>query len=151
MKESVIGTRIITQIGFLVRDAEATAKAYAEFFGVEYSTGATPAPEIAKMQYLGQPSNGSCKQGFVDLGDVQMEFIQPDDQPSLWRDDLEKNGEGLHHIAFWVKDMEGHIQKLKELDYPMLQRGGWPGGRYAYFDAQDKLKLRLELLEKVDE
>ena len=46
MKESVIGTRIITQIGFLVRDAEATAKAYAEFFGVEYSTGATPAPEM---------------------------------------------------------------------------------------------------------
>ena len=40
MKESAIGTCIITQIGFLVHDAEATAKAYAELFGVWRTSGA---------------------------------------------------------------------------------------------------------------
>ncbi|MDD2579733.1 MAG: VOC family protein, partial [Eubacteriales bacterium] len=31
----VIGTQVMTQVGFIVRDVEATKKKFAEFFGVE--------------------------------------------------------------------------------------------------------------------
>ena len=35
MSRGVLGTNVITQIGILVHDIEATSKAYAEFFGIE--------------------------------------------------------------------------------------------------------------------
>jgi len=41
-----------------------------------------------------------CLQAFFELGSVQIELIQPDENPSVWREDLDKNGEGIHHIAF---------------------------------------------------
>ena len=33
----------------------------------------------------------------------------------------------------------------------LLQTGGWDGGRYAYLDANDQLKVVLELLENTRE
>ena len=33
--ENILGTKLITQIGILVHDIEATSQAYAQFFGVE--------------------------------------------------------------------------------------------------------------------
>ena len=78
---------------------------------------------------------------------VQIELIEPDHEPSTWRNDLDRKGEGFHHIAFVVRDMKGSIQKLEEGGMKLLQTGEYTGGRYAYLDANDTLKLVLELLQ----
>ena len=43
--------------------------------------------------------------------------------------------------------MKDAIATLAKRDMPLLQKGEYPGGRYAYIDANEQLKLVLELLE----
>jgi 4-hydroxyphenylpyruvate dioxygenase-like putative hemolysin len=60
---------------------------------------------------------------------------------------LDKNGEGVHHIAFVVKGMKEVVMKLEQNGMPLVQKGEYTGGRYAYIDSKEPLKVLLELLE----
>jgi hypothetical protein len=43
--------------------------------------------------------------------------------------------------------MQEKIRLLEQNHMPLLQKGEYTGGRYAYIDANKDLKLTLELLE----
>jgi 4-hydroxyphenylpyruvate dioxygenase-like putative hemolysin len=150
MSTPVLGTNLLCQVGILVNDIEKTSKDWAEFLGVE-----PPAIQItgdvneAETQYLRARSEARAKLAFFHVGpDVDVELIEPDKDPaSTWRHDLDANGEGFHHIAFVVKGMKEKIAACEKTGYKLLQTGEYTGGRYAYIDANEKLKLVLELLE----
>ena len=83
MGNNILGTKLITQIGILVHDIEATSQAYAQFFGVEkpqYSI--TDDVEKAQTQYRGKRSAARAKLAFFDMGSLQLELIEPDHNPS---------------------------------------------------------------------
>ncbi|MDL2205844.1 VOC family protein [Eubacteriales bacterium OttesenSCG-928-N13] len=147
--EPILGTNVITQVGILVNDIEKTSAEYAKFFGVpQPELFITGVPEEAQTEYLGKPSNARARQAFFKVGpNVDIELIEPDHEPSTWRHDLDQNGEGFHHIAFVVNGMKKYNDVLNVAGMPLLQKGEYPGGRYAYHDANDSLKLILELLE----
>jgi 4-hydroxyphenylpyruvate dioxygenase-like putative hemolysin len=44
--------------------------------------------------------------GFFRVGDVQLELLEPSDPSSTIAAFLDKRGEGLHHIAYTVDDLE---------------------------------------------
>jgi methylmalonyl-CoA/ethylmalonyl-CoA epimerase len=66
---------------------------------------------------------------------------------STWRESLDKNGEGPHHIAFVVQGIGDKVAALGRKGMPLLQKGEYPGGRYAYIDTLGDLKVIIELLE----
>lgn len=148
---NVLGTTVVTQIGILCHDIKKTAKAYGDFFGLDYSISQSGPPEEAQTLCQGQATPARCLQAFFQLGDVQIELIQPDEHQSVWREDLDKNGEGLHHLAFWVKDTDGVLKKLEDMGMRTRMSGQWATGRYAYVDAFEKLKILLETLENTAE
>ena len=148
MGNNILGTKLITQIGILVHDIEATSQAYAQFFGVEkpqYSI--TDDVDKAQTQYRGKRSAARAKLAFFDMGSLQLELIEPDHNPSTWRESLDKNGEGPHHIAFVIKGMKEKSAVLERNQMPLLQKGEYTGGRYAYIDTLRDLKVIIELLE----
>jgi catechol 2,3-dioxygenase-like lactoylglutathione lyase family enzyme len=149
MEKNVLGTTVVTQIALVVHDIEKTAQAYADFFGVDNPGWSWTAPlEEARTEYMGAPSPARAKLAFFNIGDhLSLELIEPDEHPSTWRADLDKNGEGVHHIAFNVKGMKGITERLAAGGMPLVQKGEYTGGRYAYFDANAELKTVLELLE----
>ena len=67
--------------------------------------------------------------------------------PSAWQEFLETQGEGVHHIAFQISGMDEQIACLEAKGLPLLQRGDFTGGRYAYMDSASPLGVILELLE----
>jgi 4-hydroxyphenylpyruvate dioxygenase-like putative hemolysin len=136
-------------VALVVNDIEKTIAAYADFFGVEkpgwFWTGTR---EEAQTEFMGEPSDARAKLAFFSIGEnIQLELIEPDEKPSTWRNDLDKNGEGIHHIAFNVKGMKETVAALGKNGMPLIQKGEYPGGRYAYVDANGPLKVLLELLE----
>lgn len=149
MNKPILGTNVVTQIGILVHDIDKTSAEYAKFLGVDVPQWTeTDIEEKAQTKYMGQPSQARAKLAFFDIGEnLSLELIQPDHNPSTWRHDLDKNGEGFHHIAFVIKGMKDKIAVLKANGMQLLQTGEYEGGRYAYMDANDSLKLVLELLE----
>jgi 4-hydroxyphenylpyruvate dioxygenase-like putative hemolysin len=149
MNKPILGTNVVTQIGILVHDIDKTSAEYAKFLGVDVPQWTeTDIEEKAQTKYMGQPSQARAKLAFFDIGEnLSLELIQPDHNPSTWRHDLDKNGEGFHHIAFVIKGMKEKIAVLKANGMQLLQTGEYEGGRYAYMDANDSLKLVMELLE----
>lgn len=149
MSNPILGTNVVTQIGLLVNDIEASIKEFAAFFGIEPpSYIVTDVEERAKTRYMGQPSQARAKLAFFHVGpNVDIELIEPDHEPSTWRHDLDEKGEGFHHIAFVIKGMQDKITALETHGMPLLQKGEYTGGRYAYHDASKNLKMVLELLE----
>jgi hypothetical protein len=148
MERNLLGTRTITQIGLLVHDIEAVSRAYADFFGVEKPDWFwTDTLDKAKTQYLGEPSEARAKLAFFDMGSLQLELIEPDERPSTWRDHLNENGEGVHHIAFGIEGMQEKVMLMEKNGMKLVQKGEYTGGRYAYMDTFHPLKVMLELLE----
>lgn len=149
MDKNLLGTQIIAQVGILVNDIEKTSQAYADFFGIDKPAWImTGTLEEAETEFMGQPSTARSKLAFFDVGPtLQLELIEPDMEPSTWRNDLNQYGEGVHHIAFYIKGMKEKIALLEKNNMPLLQKGEYTGGRYAYMDANADLKVVLELLE----
>ena len=152
MTREALGTTTITQVGIIVRDIEAKAQAWAKVLGL-------PAPEIliagtyerAQTEYNGKPSNARAKLAFFRLGQVDLELIEPIGEPSTWRDQLDEHGDSLHHIAFEIKGMPEKVAYLETQGLSLVQRGEYPGGRYAYVDGNAQLGTILELLENDDD
>ncbi|MFP4358305.1 MAG: methylmalonyl-CoA epimerase [Puniceicoccaceae bacterium] len=51
------------------------------------------------------------KTAFFEAGDVHIELLEPTDPESPVAKFLEKNGEGIHHIAFATDDIKGQLAK----------------------------------------
>ncbi len=140
--------RIVAQIGIIVRDVEKSAEVFARFFGIDVPSWSwTDGPEKSKSLYRGKPTAARAKLAFLKLGNLDIELIEPDGHPSTWREFLDSRGEGVHHIAFVIKGMKDRTHTLESMGYPLVQKGEYTGGRYAYFDTVPGLKTVLELLE----
>jgi len=106
-----------------------------------------PGLEVAQT-YKGVRSSAQAKLAFFNLGQVQLELIEPMGGDSTWQEALDRNGEGFHHLAFWVDGMQKSVDFLRGRGIPMVQRGDMGEGQYAYFDAEEELGVTLELLER---
>jgi len=139
----------VAQIGIIVKDIEKTARAYANFLGLPMpEISETAGIEESQATYNGQPCEATAKLAFLNVGEgIDIELIEPDEKPSTWREFLDTKGEGVHHIAFWIKDTKGKTKKLEMMGIPLVQSGEWGTGRYAYFDSFKPLKVLIETLE----
>jgi methylmalonyl-CoA/ethylmalonyl-CoA epimerase len=147
-EKNALGTNVIAQIGILVNDIEKTSQNYADFFGIEKPEWSFTDPlERAKTVFEGNPTEARAKLAFFDMGSLQLELIEPDHNPSTWRKHLDEHGEGPHHIAFFIKGMKEKIAIIESKQMRLLQKGEYTGGRYAYMDTFNDLKIVLELLE----
>jgi methylmalonyl-CoA/ethylmalonyl-CoA epimerase len=148
LAQETLGTTTVTQVAIVVHNIEEKARAWADVLGM-------PVPEIiitdtvdkAQTQYRGESTEARAKLAFFHLGQVSLELIEPMGAPSTWQEHLDKYGESIHHIAFEIKGMQDKITYLAGKGVPLVQKGEYTGGRYAYSDGMAKLGAVLELLE----
>ncbi|MCR8633040.1 VOC family protein [Paenibacillus radicis (ex Xue et al. 2023)] len=142
-----MGTDIVAQIAVLVNDIETTSQAYADFFGIEKPQWKlTDTLDKTQATYNGEPAEARAKLAFIKFGNITIELIEPDHNPSTWREVLDEKGEGFHHIAFRVDGLKSIVGEMEDRQMPLIQKGEYTGGRYAYMDTFKDLKLIIELL-----
>jgi catechol 2,3-dioxygenase-like lactoylglutathione lyase family enzyme len=150
MSKPILGTTKPTQIAVIVKDVEQAKRKYAAFFGVDLPPTVDAGDyRITQTRYRGEPApDAGCKMAFFDLQSIQFELIEPNAARSTWRDFLEEKGEGLHHMAFDVKDLDESVAACEALGMTLTQRGyyGDASGAYAYVDATQDLGCFIELL-----
>ncbi len=143
--------RNIVQIGLVVRDIEKASKAYAKIFGMEVPEPIITEPEEkAGTRYEGEPTQAQAKLVFLEFDNLQIELIEPIGGPSTWQRFLDEKGEGVHHIAFTVKNTDNYLAALADQGLEVEQEGRWTegsGGRYTYINSEADLSVVLELLE----
>lgn len=148
MTDETLGTTKVTQVGIIVRDIEAKAQAWSEILGLPLpEIIVTDTVDIAQTEYQGHRTTARARLAFFQLGQVDLELIEPIGEPSTWKDQLDQHGDSLHHIAFQIKGMTEKIAYLDAKGIPLAQRGEYTGGRYAYVDGSRQLGTIVELLE----
>ncbi len=148
MEHGLLGNNTMVQVGVIVRDIDKAAADYAEFFGIDKPQARlTDSHDKTLAEYRGSPTRARAKLAFMDFGSLQVELIEPNEQPSTWREFLDRHGEGIHHLAFVVDGMKEKVATLAGKGFALQQKGEYTGGRYAYVDTTDTLKTIIELLE----
>ena len=143
--KGTINSNTVIQIAFVVKDIEETKKKYAEFLGVDVPDHMVTQKSTDNI-VKGKPNaDVSAKLAFFQVGPgLAIELIEPNGVSSVWQDVLDENGEGFHHIAFGVSDMEEGIAACENAGMPCIQKGKG----YAYLDGAKDLKCLIELLPK---
>ena len=145
--------RIITQIGILTSDIQASKTIWEKFLGLPVQPiSESDGYEITHASYRDQPLNSRIYQVCFNFENIELELIQPiGDTPSYWKECLIKDGPGIHHISFAVKNMDACIADCEALGLTLTQKGDFNGGSYAYLDAKESMNVILELLYKEQE
>lgn len=65
--------------------------------------------EVRQTEVAGQ----GAKIALLKAGETSVEFLEPTSEDSSLAKFIREKGEGLHHIAFEVDDIEGITQELK--------------------------------------
>ncbi len=90
---------------------------------------------------------------FVDIGSTPVEFIQPLEGESHYKDFLESQGEGVQHIAFAVDDLDAETERLTAQGVSIIIKGQAPaafGSRTAHFDTRQVGNFAIQLIQEAD-
>lgn len=139
-----------SHLALVVHDIRKAMSVYQELLHVEEPRcKQTGEPKSAHVVFEGKETPARAFQAFFDLRGLRVELLQPDQHPSTWREVLDSQGEGLHHVAYDVEDMEAAVAFLDNLGLPVVQTGSYNGGKYAYVDSRKQIGMMLELLQSV--
>jgi methylmalonyl-CoA/ethylmalonyl-CoA epimerase len=99
----------LDHIGIAVKDLDQAMKLYREAFGIEPSL-------VYESSYT------KARIAFFPIGEVRVELIQPVDRESVVGKFLEKRGEGIHHISYRVKDVDGSLAELEKKGVHLIDK-----------------------------
>lgn len=140
--------KTLVQIGIVVSDRDRTAKLLTSLFGIgPFRFVEWPDRAESKYYYRGVEEKIRIKQAFVQLGDIEIELIQPLEGRNGYQDFLDQTGGGIHHVLFEVSDIDPVIEQLARSGVTVLQSGTGirPGTRWALLDTQALLGFLVEL------
>lgn len=86
----------------------------------------------------------------VDAGDVELEYIRPLGDGPI-QEYLDNRGEGLHHVALQVPDVEARLQELHAQGVRLVDetpRPGFRGNRVAFLHPNEFNGVLVELVEE---
>ncbi len=143
------GDHTLSQYAFVVRDMRSVSAFWKKLGWPEmsYTHG-----KLLDLQYRGKTGQFDQELGWQRHGKIVYEWIVPLKGPTVYEDFLKIHGEGFHHLAFDVPDMDKAIAQWKAKGCENIQSGGWgeagkPGsGRFAYIDTESIGSIVVELL-----
>ena len=95
-------------------------------------------------------SSEGVNTAFFQIGDAKIELLEASDQNSPIAKFLSKRGEGFHHVAFEVDDIEEELARLQKLDFILLHlspKEGADNKRIAFLHPKSTMGMLIELCQ----
>ena len=131
-------TARIAHIGIAVRDLDDALRLYHEALGLPLHGRETIESDRVTV-------------AFLPIGDTEVELLQATDPQSPVARFIEKRGEGIHHVAFEVDNVEATLEILRERGFRLIDetpRTGAGGVRVAFVHPRSTNGVLIELCEK---
>lgn len=128
----------IDHIGIAVNSLEESLSFYEDALGL-------------KVENIEEVPDQKVKVGFLDIGGVHLELLEPSSQDGPVAKFIEKRGEGIHHIAILVDNIEESIELMKDKGVKLIDespRKGAGGSKMAFVHPKSTHGILLELYEK---
>lgn len=133
--------KALNHVGIAVRSIDDQKSYYEDTLGMQFEgTEEVPSQKV--------------RVAFFRAGDVRIELLEPTDPDSGVAKFLEKRGEGLHHVAFTVEDINARIAELKESGLRMIDDSPRPGSHHmqiAFVHPKSTFGVLTELCEPPEE
>lgn len=123
-------------VGIVVADIDVAAERYATLGFHDGERFDIPEQGVIAITYHAGP-------GYVEL-------IQPTDQEGAIAKFMAKRGEGMHHVAYRVPDLEGTLARLAEAGVRLIDeapRAGAHGWRIAFIHPEAGNGVLIELVD----
>ncbi len=135
------------QIAYHVPDPEAAAIRWARElgWGPFYLMEHIP---LESCLYRGNPAVFDHTSAYGQAGEVMIELItQHDDNPSVLRDLYAAGETGVHHVAYFVSDLQASLSDFRRRGYAVSLEASTRGLQFAMIDACFSVGHMLELYE----
>ncbi|OIQ27228.1 MAG: methylmalonyl-CoA epimerase [Bacteroidetes bacterium MedPE-SWsnd-G2] len=129
----------IEHIGIAVKDIQASNALFADLFG----------EESYKMETV---ESEGVSTSFFQVGPNKIELLEATNPDSPIAKFIEKKGEGIHHIAFEVDDIEAEIARLTEKGFKMIHtapKKGADNKRIAFLHPKATNGVLIELCQEI--
>jgi methylmalonyl-CoA/ethylmalonyl-CoA epimerase len=128
----------IEHIALAVEDLEATIAHYRDVWGIQ-------AVHRERVEDQG------VEEVMLPVGDTFLQLLGATGPDTIVARFLKRRGEGLHHIAYEVDDLEGTLATLKEKGVRLLDEAPRQGARdqlVAFIDPKSNHGLLVELIQR---
>lgn len=130
----------IAHIGIAVNSIEDSLRFYIDSLGLE-------------LEGVEEVQSEGVKVAFIKIGETRFELLEPLHDESAIKKFLEKKGEGLHHIALEVDDIDARLQHLKVNNVPLINEEakiGAHNSQIAFIHPKAASKVLYELCQSAD-
>lgn len=131
----------VDHIGIAVKNVEESARVYERLLGV--SPGEVEVSEEQKVKVI-------C----FHLGKIRIELLEPASPDSPIARFIEKRGEGVHHVAFCVNNVQQTLQDLESANFQLIDRTPKRGANnknIAFLHPKTSCGVLVELCEEGNE
>lgn len=128
----------IEHIGIAVKDMDAAIKYYEEVLGL-------------KCYSVEEVQDQKVKTAFFKIGQTKIELLESTSPDGPIGKFIEKKGEGIHHIAFSVNNIEGQLEDAASKGVQLIDtkpRKGAEGLDIAFIHPKSTFGVLTELCEK---
>ena len=127
----------LKHVGIAVNDINETLKIFEKTLGLKHEKTITLDERKLKIALL-------------ELGNAKIELLEPTDKEGTIAKFLQNRGEGIHHIAFQVTEIENLLAQLKKQGFMLIDekpRKGAEGGKIAFIHPKSTKNVLIELCE----
>lgn len=148
--EQKLGLPKVGQLGFIVHDIRDSLPAYKSLYNIK--TWFEPLYAEKKFKIGGEERELEFNIAFGYSGNLQVEiFEEKSRQAAVYKEHLDAYGPGLHHLGFYVSDLESKLEKAKQVGLDVLLEANFrtTGGgfvRYVYLDTRQMSGIITELI-----
>lgn len=128
----------IEHVALAVADLDAAVEHYARTWGLS-------------VEHRERVDDQGVEEAMLPLGDSYLQLLGATGPDTTVGKFLAKRGEGLHHIAYEVDDLEATLAKLKADGVPLIDdvpRKGGRGHMVAFVHPKGNHGLLVELIQK---
>jgi catechol 2,3-dioxygenase-like lactoylglutathione lyase family enzyme len=130
-------------LSLVVRDIDATVR-FLESLGIGPFFEYPPMSEYTTLNVPDEEGFFNTLIKCAQIGPVQLQLVQPGEGRSIYKDFLEKNGEGVFHLGFVVPDVAAAEAGVREMGLKVISSGRRKNGSgFAYFDTTEKCGVTL--------
>ncbi len=142
----------ICQVGIVVKDLKEAMKKYHSLLGAGPFKGyIVDSNELPGTTYRGKPADYRIKAAMAQLDAFQLELVESIRGDNIYKEFLEKHGEGVQHLGLSPTDYDAAFAEMLKRGYKHIQGGPITGknrnGRFDYFETGRDFAVVLELLD----
>jgi methylmalonyl-CoA/ethylmalonyl-CoA epimerase len=99
--------------------------------------------------FRGRPAEHDFTIALAYSGNTQIELIQHLSGDTCYKEFLERRGEAMQHLGFFLDDRQQHQEVLAEFQrngFSALQSGRFGDASYTYFDTESAIGAVMEIV-----